>query len=315
MNAAKLYHNHMDISIVMPAFNAEKTIRESIESVLSQTYSDYELIIVDDGSTDGTCSICAEYAACTAASEESENIKDRAVVCSNAAKQADTAAATEPEKLEGEADVRASTAKQANTVTIGRIRLLRNGINRGVAYSRNRGVGEARGQWVAFLDSDDLWQCDKLEKQLAFIRETGAEISYTSSAFIDVDGHDYGYIMHAEHKLTYRGLMRRNLMSCSSVIVRKDLILKVKFPEEKDLHEDYAAWLRIVRSAGAAYGLDEPLLIYRLQKSSKSAARLRSAKMNFNAYRHAGYAAPLAALLSLRYAVHSITKRIGIWLS
>jgi len=239
----------------MPAYNAEKTIKASLESVFEQTFNDFELIIVDDCSTDRTRTICEAFAALDS-----------------------------------------------------RIRVLSNDENKGVAASRNRGVNEACGQWAAFLDSDDLWHPSKLERQLAFIAETGAKISYTASKFIDSDGHEYDYILRAERDLTYDMLLRRNLMSSSSVVVGREIMQKYKFPEGQ-LHEDYVVWLRIVQDTGTAYGLDEPLLVYRLSKTSRSGRRLRSGLMLYRSYRTVGYGALQACLMTFRYAKYSLSKR------
>jgi teichuronic acid biosynthesis glycosyltransferase TuaG len=242
----------------MPAYNAEKTIKASVESVLNQTFTDFELIIIDDCSTDGANAICTVYA--------------------------------EQDK---------------------RIRIIKNEKNKGVAFSRNRGINEAQGEWIAFLDSDDLWMPEKLEKQLAFITETGADISYTSSAFIDADGRRMNYIMNAERELTHSMLLRKNLMSCSSVVVRREIMQEIKF-EEGPIHEDYAVWLRIVRDTGAAYGLDEPLLVYRVSKSSRSGRRFKSGMMVYRTYRITGYGAIYSFFMTFRYAKHSLGKRIGM---
>jgi len=247
------------VSIIMPAYNAEKTIQASIDSVLVQTFPDWELLVIDDASQDGTVEMIKKLA---------EN--DQRVV------------------------------------------LHVNEKNSGVSQSRNKGIDLASGEWLAFLDSDDLWSTDKLEKQLQFIEATGAAISYTATAFINETDKMSGYIQQAEEKLTYEMLLKQNLMSCSSVMVRRDVM--IPFPLERDVHEDYVVWLAIVRKVGCAWGLDEPLLIYRMMENSKSSGRIASAKMTYNAYRHplVGYGSISAALLTLQYAKHSILKRIRI---
>ena len=266
--------NNPTVSIIMATYNAEKTIGDSIRSVIAQTYKDWELIVVDDCSQDSTASVVKAIAG-------------------------DAAAADIAERRAGESGPR--------------IILHSNDKNRGVSGARNIGVGLARGEWIAVLDSDDLWREDKLDKQMRFIKETGADISYTATSYIDPDGNVSGYVLHAEKEFTYKGLLGRNLMSCSSVIVRKGLILHTLFPEgESELHEDYASWLPILREVKCAYGLDEPLLLYRLSKSSKTGSRVRSGMMTFNTYRHIGYGYVSAALLTMRYAVHSISKRAMI---
>ncbi len=244
------------ISVVMPAHDAEAYIEASVRSVLEQTYPDFELIVIDDGSRDGTAEIVERLA------------------------QEDS-----------------------------RIVLLRSARNSGASASRNAGVAHARGVWIAFLDSDDLWQADKLEKQMALLeKHPDAVLSYTAAAFMDEAGQRYGYIMRAEEETDYETLLRRNILSCSSVMVRRDVMLRHPMGGDR-MHEDYAAWLEILREVRCAYGLDEPLLVYRIRRQSKSGGRLRSARMLYATYRYVGYHAPQAAALTLRYAAYSVAKR------
>lgn len=242
--------------MIMPAYNAEKYIEAAVQSVLAQTWTDFELIVVDDCSQDATASIV--------------------------------------QRLAGED---------------GRIFLLRNPENSGVSASRNAGIAKAQGAWIAFLDSDDLWRADKLEKQLALLEgRPDAVLSYTASAFIDEEGRPYAYIQEAEAETVYKTLLRKNLLSCSSVMVRRDVMLRHPMGGD-DMHEDYAVWLEILRETRCAYGLNEPLLVYRLRRNSKSGNRFRSAEMLFLSYRHVGYSAFCAAAMTLRYAAHSVSKR------
>jgi len=247
------------ISVIMPAYNAEKTIEAAICSVLAQTYKNFELIIIDDCSSDATAEIIEKYV----------NEKHS-------------------------------------------IRICRNDCNRGIAFSRNTGIESAKGEWVAFLDSDDMWRKDKLRKQMDFIRETGAVISYTASAFIDAAGHPCGYTLPAQYRMNYKDLLRHNLMSCSSVIVRRDIMLKTRMSDGM-IHEDYAAWLQILRETTFAFGLNEPLLTYRVSKNSWSGNRLKSARMIFETYKYVGYGTMTAFFCTIRYARHSIGKRWRIW--
>lgn len=247
------------ISIIMPAYNAQSTIGDSINSVLAQTYTNWELIIVNDCSTDKTASIIKDFAA-----------------------------------------------------TDHRIHLHTNKQNIGCAATRNAAMSKARGQWLAFLDSDDIWRADKLEKQLQFSEETKALIIYTATSYINKHGKISNYVLPAEREFSYKSLLRRNIMSCSSVMVRADVMVPFPYSKKGDMHEDYAAWLQILRKVGHAYGLNQPLLQYRLTDSSKSGKRLNSAKMAYRAYRTAGYSAFSAILLTLRYAFHSISKRSHI---
>jgi len=245
------------ISVIMPAYNAERTIGASINSIASQSFLDWELIIVNDCSTDGTAAIVNERAA-----------KDPRIHVCHAKK------------------------------------------NQGIAATRNLALELAQGEWVAFLDSDDLWHEEKLDKQLRFLEESVAVISYTATAYMDEDGRMSGYVLPAVEKLSYKTLMRRNIMSCSSVMVHRDVM--IPFPLAANTHEDYVVWLKIVRDVGCAVGLDEPLLVYRVSKGSISAGRRRSAVMTYNAYRQVGYGGFMSFVLMLRYSFHSITKRFLI---
>jgi teichuronic acid biosynthesis glycosyltransferase TuaG len=227
----------------MPAYNAEETIAESVDSVIAQTYTNWELIIIDD---------CSDI----------------------------------PVKFDNS-----------------KVKVIRNGTNQGVAYSRNSGVALAKGEYIAFLDSDDCWEKDKLERQLAFMKEKNAQISYTASAFFGSD-----YILTVPEILTYGKLLRKNLMSCSSVMAKRELLLKYPFPLRRNTHEDFVSWVRIIKEVGMTYGLNAPLLKYRRSENSKSSSRIKSALMTYNAYRELGYSVLLAMVMTARYAMWSITK-------
>ena len=249
----------LTVSVVMPAYNCEKTIIEAVESVLSQTYSDFELLIIEDCSKDNT----------------------RKVI----------------EKLAGSDE---------------RIKLLINDKNSGASYSRNRGVKEAKGQWIAFLDSDDIWREDKLEKQMQMTKKfPDAVLFYTASAFMTEEGNRYSYIMEAQEKISYKELLSRNLVSCSSVLVKSEIMKNIKMPGD-EMSEDYYTWLKILQDNEYAYGVNEPLLIYRLMGNSKSSNRLKAAKMTYNTYRAVGYNVLVAAWLVFKYTFYSVTKRFKI---
>lgn len=246
------------VSVIMPAYNAGKTISAAIDSVLGQTYSDLELIVINDCSTDDTKEIAEKYAA---------------------------------------ADCR--------------VKLINNSVNSGVSTSRNKGVSSAEGEFIAFLDSDDMWRKDKLEKQLAVMLSNDAVLSYTASSFIDSNGNPFNYVMEAEEKTDLKTLLKKNLVSCSSAMIKADVMKKIKMPNDK-MHEDYYVWITVLRQYKYAYGVNEPLLIYRLAANSKSSNRFKSAKMIYNTYHAVGYNCFLAALLTLRYTAHSVSKRYRI---
>jgi len=241
------------VSVIMPAYNAAATIAESISSVLAQTYQLWELIIVNDASTDNTWEIITNFA-----KEDS------------------------------------------------RVIIYTNRHNSGVAATRNVAMEKARGKYFAFLDSDDLWLPQKLDKQLRFMQEANAMISYTATSYINTAGQMSGHILRAERNLSYKQLLRMNLMSCSSVMVCCDVMRP--FPSSI-MHEDYAVWLHILKEVNQAHGLDEPLLVYRMGSNSKSANRINSAVMIYRTYRHISCGIIKSFFYTLRYAQHSITKR------
>ena len=250
------------VSVIMPAYNAERYVGAAISSVINQAFRDWELLVVDDCSTDTTAEIAQRFAA-----EDS------------------------------------------------RVTVLQNEKNMGVTASRNRAIAQAESEWIAFLDSDDLWREDKLEKQMDLVQTNkDAILTYTASAFMDENGNPYGYVMEAQPKITYRELLCKNLLSCSSVMVRRDWILR--YPMSGDgMHEDYASWLQMLRELPCAYGVNEPLLIYRLSKTSKSGSRVKSAKMIYRTYRFVGYNPLTALYFTFRYLPYSVSKRRKIYQS
>ena len=223
------------ISVILPAYNCEKTVEASVRSVLSQTYGKIELIIVDDASSDNTPEICRKLAG-----------NDR------------------------------------------RIRIITNPENRGRHFSRLNAVKNSNCEWIAFIDADDLWDSVKLEKQLELRDDSGCDIVYTASAFIDEDGNKYEWIMHVPGEVGYRRLLKQNIISNSSVLVRKRDFLKYSPAEDSgsDMHEDFACWLGMLRAGRTARGIDEPLIIYRVSKKSATGNKVSASRLNMNTYRY-----------------------------
>lgn len=227
--------NNILVSIVMPAYNSEKTIKDSIESVLKQTYHNFELIIIDDCSCDNTSIIIKEL-----------------------------------QKIDK------------------RIIYIKNDTNIGVGKSRNVGIKQSKGEWIAFLDSDDLWKNNKLEEQVIFLNDNPkVSFLYTASSFIDYKGKEMNYILNVPKKIKYKELLRQNLISCSSVLIKSNIIKNYEMPSG-NIHEDFAMWLMILKDVEYAYGINSPLLVYRLHSNSKSANKFKAAIMNWNTYKFIG---------------------------
>ena len=242
------------VSVIMAAYNAEKTIEQSINSVLNQTYPAVELLVVDDYSQDRTVKLV-------------ENIMARD----------------------------------------NRVRLIYNKENSGVSYTRKHGLEEAKGAWIAILDSDDIWAPEKLEKQIILQKKMNADLLFTGSAFMDSDGQPIDWYLHAPSEVTYRHLLKQNVLSNSSSLVRKELYEKY-YAVGDGMHEDFAVWLGILKEGKKAYGVDEPLLTYRIAKSSKSGNKIKAAKMNWNTYRYIGLNPLSAFYYEFLYVVKGLMK-------
>ncbi len=191
--------------------------------------------------------------------------------------------------------------------TDSRVKVLLNDRNSGVAESRNRGVRAAACDRIAFLDSDDMWADGKLEKQLALMKKTGAVICSTARELMSEDGHRTGKIIEVPETVTYRQLLKGNVINCSSVVADRNILLKYPMGND-EIHEDYICWLQILKDGGRAVLINEPLLLYRVVKNSKSGSKLSSAKKTFAVYRKLGYGFLKSCLYFVNYAVNGVKK-------
>ena len=188
-----------------------------------------------------------------------------------------------------------------------RVRLLVNEMNLGASGSRNRAVREARGRYVAFLDSDDWWAEGKLKKQLTRLQKTKASLCCTGRELITPDGKKTGRVIGVPPKITYKKLLSSNYINCSSVLMERERALE--FPmEHEECHEDYLTWLKVLRKYGPAAGIDEPLLCYRLTNAGKSGSKLHSAAMTYRTYRAAGFGPAKSAVCFAMYTVNGLLK-------
>ena len=188
-----------------------------------------------------------------------------------------------------------------------RVRILRNEVNMGAAYSRNRGVSLAEGEYVAFLDADDIWESGKLKKQLVRLEETGAVLCATARELMSPDGALTGRVIPVKETVTYKDLLRHNSINCSSVVMKREVAAEFPMHYEQS-HEDYIMWLQVLGKYGWACGINEPLLKYRLSNTGKSGSKLHSAKMTFMVYRHMGFGLVKSVVLFTSYALHGVLK-------
>lgn len=201
------------VSIIMPNYNCGKFIKETIESVIKQTYTNWEILFVDDCSTDNSLEI----------------------------------------------------AKSFNDE---RIKIFCNETNSGAAVSRNRALREASGKWIAFLDSDDIWVSDKLEKQVAFMEKNGCFFSYAKYKEIDEQSNEIGRVVSGPKKFGKHGQFNYCWQGCLTVMYDADVVGLVQIADIKK-NNDYAIWLKVCKKA-KCYLLPEVLGMYRKRAGSIS---------------------------------------------
>jgi len=221
----------IQVSIIMPSYNSEQFISKTIDSVLSQTYQNWEMIIVDDVSPDNSNDIIEGY------------IKKDS-----------------------------------------RIKLIKLKQNSGPAIARNYAIKEAKGRYISFLDSDDLWLPDKLFSQITFMQEHDIALSYTSYYHIEEESEKIINQIYALNKVNYSELLKKNIIGCFTAIYDTEKLGKVYMPDIRK-RQDYALWLAILKKVPFAYGLDEMLGYYRVRTNSVSSNKILSSKYNWKVYR------------------------------
>ncbi len=173
-----------------------------------------------------------------------------------------------------------------------RIKPQRSDTASGPAVARNKAITRAGGSWVAFLDSDDLWLPEKLERQLAFARDTSAVLTYSSYYKVAgdfageaADFQPNGRVIRARDHLTYRRMLDANFIGCLTAMYDREVLGTRLMPELRK-RQDYALWLSILRDGHVAHGIDEPLALYRQgHAGSVSGNKLSLVKYNWQLYR------------------------------
>lgn len=200
------------VSIIMPSYNCGQFVEETIRSVQAQTYNNWEVIFMDDCSTDGTIKRMLEL------------------------RELDP-----------------------------RIKVLHNQVNSGAAVTRNNALREAGGKWIAFLDSDDLWEPMKLEKQISFMLENDYAFSYTGYQEIDSESKPTGVFVSGPKHVTKQGMYNFCWPGCLTVMYDAEKIGLIQVADIKK-NNDYAMWLKVCKKADC-YLLDECLAKYRRGRS------------------------------------------------
>ncbi len=220
-----------DVSIITPSFNSGRFISAAIDSVQSQTHKDWELIIVDDCSTDDTRSIVSQ-----------------------------------------------------RLLTDKRIRMIRQTSNQGPAIARNTALDAARGRYIAFLDSDDLWLSRKLEIQLSFMREDNIAFSCTQYRHLSEDGSVCGSLISPLTYFDYGRLLKNTNIGCLTVMLDRNMVGDFKF--DNYYREDYILWLRLLKRGFRAHGIQEDLARYRIVKKSDSRNKMKASSGVWRVYRN-----------------------------
>lgn len=188
-----------------------------------------------------------------------------------------------------------------------RIRLLALEKNGGPAAARNAALDAARGRWLAFLDSDDVWLPQKLEHTIAHARATRSALSFTGFRRMSPDGSRVGAYVGVPGTLTYRQLLGNTAIATSTVVLDREQVGEVRMP--RVFYDDFACWLGILRRGFVAHGLDEDLVRYRVLPRSVSRNKRRSAQEVWKAYRQIEGLGPLAAAWHFtRYAINGARK-------
>lgn len=188
-----------------------------------------------------------------------------------------------------------------------RLRIFDINENIGVAGARNRGVQDAKGERIAFLDSDDLWEPDKLSRQMEAAGITGAALVYTAAACIDSAGSPTGKIFSVPASVSAKKLLYGNDIITSTVLVNRDALLRHPM-ERSDLHEDFICWYRILSDGERAVGINEPLARYRISEGSKSGNKRKSAVMTWKTYKYLGVGFFRRILCFAGYCVHGVKR-------
>lgn len=233
------------VSIIIPCYNSSKFISQTIESVLNQTHQNWEMIIVDDCSTDNSIQIITEY------------IKNDE-----------------------------------------RIKLIKLEKNSGPAIARNKATEEAKGRYIAFLDSDDVWLPKKLEVQLKFMAENNILVCYSSYSLINEAGNEIGLFI-TEERATYDKLLRTNFIGNLTAIYDAENIGKQYTDNVR--RQDYALWLKILKLTDQAGGILDPLAKYRIHNKSVSSNKIKAASWQWNIYRNVE---KITLIKSMYYFMH-----------
>lgn len=247
--------DNVKVSIIIPMYNTKNLLSETIESVFSQTYKNWEMIIVDDCSTDGSY----EYAMTFSKKDQ-------------------------------------------------RIRVFKLDCNSGPGAATKYGFEKAKGEIIAFLDSDDLWMPVKLERQIKFMGDHHYEFTCTDYEQINEKGEHIGRTIYCKGQADYKAVLRTCPVGSSTVMITSDLLRKVEIPTIRK-NNDYSLWLRILKIYPYVYGIQETLMLYRKWPQSISYNKFKKVKYSWKVFReYEGFSVITSLFLILEWAFIKIMK-------
>ena len=166
-----------------------------------------------------------------------------------------------------------------------RIKYIKLKKNSGASVSRNEGIRNAKGRFIAFVDSDDIWKPEKLEIQIKYMLKENLGFTFTSYRYMKENGVKTNKVAKAPFKINYNGLLKNTIIGCSTVVIDKDIIGEFEMPLVRR-GQDTAAWLQILRKEKYAYGIQMDLVNYRLVGNSLSSNKIKALKRTWNTYRN-----------------------------
>lgn len=249
------------VSIITPVYNCAKFLPKTIESVLNQTYKNWEMILVDDCTPDNSAEIINEYSK-----------RDK------------------------------------------RIKYFKSEQNSGAAETRNRALKESKGRFIAYLDADDLWTPEKLEKQVKFMLDNNYAFTNADYEVIDEYGNSKNKIVHMLKKTDYHGFLQHNLLQTLGIMIDTKIIAKELCHMSKECErEDAATWLQILKNGYSCYGLNEVLGQYRRVEGSRSSNKKKAICGMWDLYRKTEkLSLPYSCYCFAKYAVYAVWKRIYV---
>lgn len=250
----------MMISVIVPVYNLEKYITQTLDSITSQDMPDMEVLLIDDKSTDSSVSVINDYIA------------------------------SHPDKG---------------------VRLIEPEDKLKACGARNLGIRESRGEYIAFLDGDDLWMKDKLKKQIAFMEEKRCGFTFTGYEFADGEAKPMGKIVKVPDTISYSQALRNTTIFTSTVIFDTRVVKKedIVFPDI--LSEDTALWFALLRKGYKACGLNENLTLYRRTGNSLSSDKSDAARRIWNLYRKSEHLSlPRSIFSFMGWGFNAVKRRL-----